>query len=709
MNGIFSNDDQLRLLQLLTRKAIAERAQQVAGADGRKPEADNESGGRPAEIPDRWQLLPQDVSLYEWQRECLPRWLEHGRGTVKVATGGGKTLFALAAAQELQNSRAPDLRLVIVVPTIPLMFQWYDELTRGNLPPACIGLMGGGQELPPAERLRVIVCVLNSARDRLPGLVSKASWSDRMLLVVDECHRSNAAQAQRIFDARPRFTLGLSATPEREGEEEGVPTTEVYERSAAGQALGPIIYDFTIRQSLAAGLLTTFEVWHVGLTLAPPEAAEHDRLSREITELRKPLQVRHRKSRSKQGFIAWCQTVASRGGPAAAETERFIGLANRRKRLLYRAKARTEAALGILSEAVADREGRSIVFHESIEEIESLFIEAEQLALPVVLEHSKLPDSLRAENINAFRKGVARVIISAKSLVEGFNVPSADLGIIVASAGSIRQRIQTLGRMLRRKEGSRTARIIVFYVRDTEDDAIYEKADWEAIVGADRNRYFHWTPPGEGGAWEQGLTEQSTPPRVYRPPSWEIDVSCLQPGDPYLGQSTGVDLRVDHEGNLRTIDGVLVPVDDAQLVTMIEERNPHRRARCTPAGHLIVRVDPKGSDEADWRYLGTIKLPDEPAAPKVQLRLKSRSGRRQIALEDKPGGNIRFALGPEVSQERERGEARDRLLAWVQSVEAKRGIRVHSIYWDGQTNYWLETQGERVSFPGPLAPLEFKA
>ena len=239
--------------------------------------------------------------------------------------------------QQLQNEREPDLRLVIVVPTIPLMFQWHDEIRHGNLPDSAIGLMGGGRDLPPPPDLRVLICVLASARERLPGFVAKAHWAHRMLLVVDECHRANAEQARRIFDAKPKYTLGLSATPEQDLEAEALPTDEAYQKSVVGQALGPIIYDFTIKQSLEAGLLTPFEVWHIGLSLSPQEAAEHARLSREITDLRKALQARHRKSRSKQGFLAWCQTQASHGGPAGIDAERFIGLANRRKRLLYRA------------------------------------------------------------------------------------------------------------------------------------------------------------------------------------------------------------------------------------------------------------------------------------------------------------------------------------------------------------------------------------
>ena len=397
---VFTREDRLLLLQLLTRRAIGERRERVRGSKGVADTAGSlvsTQDPQPAAIPDRWQLIPEDVSLYDWQRECLPLWLTQGRGTVKVATGGGKTLFALAAAQALQNQQEPDLRLVIVVPTIPLMWQWYDEILRGNIPSSAIALMGGGQELPPPSNIRILVCVLNSARDRLPDLARRTNWSRRMLLVVDECHRTGADQAKKIFEARPQYTLGLSATPEPGLEDSELPADEAYEHGGVGQALGPIIYDFNLRQSLAAGLLTPFEVWHVGLPLTDSEAMEHGRLSREITELRKTLQIQYRRSRSKQSFLAWCQTQASRGGGASMDAGRFIGLANRRKRLLFSASARIEASLGILSEALVDQDSRGIVFHESIEHIEDLFLLAIGRGLPAALQHSELPDSLRGE------------------------------------------------------------------------------------------------------------------------------------------------------------------------------------------------------------------------------------------------------------------------------------------------------------------------
>lgn len=703
---LFSDLDRLQLVQLATRRVMAER--RAVSADKRAETDTAATQESPAErgVPERWRLVPEGLQLHAWQRECLDLWLAKGRGTVKVATGGGKTILALAAAERLQAERAPDLRLVIVVPTIPLMFQWRDELAASNLPASSIGYMGGGQELPPADELRVLICVLNSARDLLPKFVKKAGWASRMLLVVDECHRANATQAQRIFDTRPAHALGLSATPEQETSSGDAPDAD-YEAGPVGQALGPIIFDFTLRQSLAAGLLTPFEVWHVGLPLTPSEAREHAKLSDDITELRQSLQARHQRSRSKQSFLPWCQTQASRGGAAAAEAERFIGLANQRKRLLYQAAARKQVALELLQESARDPDGRAIVFHESIAEIEDLFLAALERDLPVVLEHSQLPASLRAESIEAFRKGVARGIISAKSLVEGFNVPSADLGIIAASSGSVRQRIQSLGRMLRRKAGDRAARIFILYVRDTQDETIYERADWEDVVGAERNRYFHWTPPGDDDTWSAGLQELGEAPRKYLPPSWEVDVSALAAGSPYPGRPDGIDLRVDQAGNLRTADEVLVETP-LELRDQILAHDPQRRARLTPAGHLLVRqrTDDRPSG---WLYLSEFVLQEVPASTEaIRLKLQSVRGRRVIGREaSRRKGDVAFARRGDQASTPDAAEAADRLLGWIATVEEMRGTQVRELYWDGTAGYWLELDGERIPGPEALAPLDF--
>lgn len=709
----FSDRDRLLLQQLLTRQSLAERRVNQP-ADSDIDDGDDEVSDPlpvvPVEIPNQWRLIGDKVALHAWQRDCLAKWLALGKGTVKVATGGGKTIFALAAAQALQNDKEPDLRFVIVVPTIPLMHQWRDELAAANLPAATIGLMGGGESVGDAANLRILICVLNSARDRLPGFVQKAGWASRMLLVVDECHRANASEASKIFHSNPRYTLGLSATPETDQSDDSVPSDQVYATSDVGKALGPIIFEFSLRQSLAAGLLTPFEVWHVGLPLNADENVIYARLSREISELRRDLQAAFRRSRSSQSFIPWCQTQATRGGGDAA---RFIGMANERKRLVYRAESRADLTIRILLAAMQDNQRKAIVFHEAIEEINHIFLAALEHAIPAVLEHSKLPQGIRTGNIDAFRRGIARTIISAKSLVEGFNVPSADLGIIAASSGSVRQRIQSLGRMLRRKEGDGGAVIFVLYVRDTEDESIYQKADWESVVGAQQNRYFQWNPVAAGAnaplslqALQETFVEQGIAPRKYLPPCVEIEASDLEIGMPYPAQPTGIEMKVDQAGNLRLEDETLVPAPKSAIAAICEA-NRYRRAVRTPCGHLIVRSGEGPSHDALWTYLGNIGLP-EPAAEvetTVRLMVKSVSGRRVIAC--KRGRNEVFARPPEKAQSQAAGKTQSDLLKWIHTLEAEKQQTVRELCWDGASNYWVELGGDRVSFDGPSAPLEF--
>lgn len=135
----------------------------------------------------------------------------------------------------------------------------------------------------------------------------------------------------------------------------------------------------------------------------------------------------------------------SKGDRRAA---RYISLLGDRKRLLYTTESRSAAVAQIHQEHLAQNpEANAILFHESIEEVMSLFANLRELGFDVVAEHSGFPDWMRAGSI---RDGIARVIVSARSLIESFNVPAADIGIGVAASASVRQRIQTLGRLLRK-------------------------------------------------------------------------------------------------------------------------------------------------------------------------------------------------------------------------------------------------------------------
>jgi superfamily II DNA or RNA helicase len=122
--------------------------------------------------------------------------------------------------------------------------------------------------------------------------------------MADECHRLGAKEMSQVFQTDRAFSLGLSATPERD-DEEAPEEDPGYENSVLGQALGPIIYDFTLADALKLGIVPTFTIHHLGLSMGAEERARYERLSRAISETQSELRnrapsdrLRHRSERA---------------------------------------------------------------------------------------------------------------------------------------------------------------------------------------------------------------------------------------------------------------------------------------------------------------------------------------------------------------------------------------------------------------------------
>jgi superfamily II DNA or RNA helicase len=653
--------------------------------------------------PNQWELT-RGLVLHDWQSNCVDRWFAaNKRGVVKVVTGAGKTTLALAIIERLQQTTVSDLRVAIVVPTVVLLDQWRSEILKGsNLSPACIGFVGAGRSDSFEAGARILIAVLNSASKKLADDVRRSGISDRLLLIVDECHRAGAPEMRRVFETRRAYSLGLSATPEREndvsedadnGETEDSAGVLPFESTVIGQELGKVVFELNYAEAIEQGILPPFRIIHYGLPLSELESQEYKRLSREISDLQGDLQTRNRKG---LGLIRWCKSQASRGDKRAA---RYISLLGDRKRLLYKTESRSAAVVQILQEHLAQNpEANAILFHESIEEVMSLFAKLRELGFQVVAEHSGFPDSMRARSIHLFRHGVARIIVSARSLIEGFNVPSADIGIVVAASASVRQRIQTLGRLLRKNrlnDGSeKTAKLFVLYTRDTVDEFIYEKADWEHFVGAERNEYYRWDPLTGSAPISTG-----EPPR--RPPLSEDEVAtlALRAGDEYPGDlSQGTSYSLDTQGNILDETGIPIQPNQELHDLLVHGRRRSGRFRITPRKFLVFALEKDALGAWRGLYLGQLtSLPKpssesdiEPPESAVTLRGDSyplamargetfhvlQRDRRLIARKER--GQIRFVLPLEQISDPAKRAATERIQQALNNARMK-GHRVNRI------------------------------
>ena len=641
------------------------------------------------QLPEKWKMLKK-IKLRAWQKEVVDIWFKEKRGTIKVVTGAGKTILALAIIEKLQKQEK-DLHVAIVVPTVVLLNQWYEEIKeKSNLPEDAIGFLGAGyKDNFNDNQKRIIICVLKSAAKKLPNIVEEKLGS-KLLLVVDECHRAGAAEMRKVFEVKRKYELGLSATPEREDSEEeknGIVFNGSYNESLLGREIGPLIYEMSLKQAFDMGILPGFELRHYGLPLTMKERSRYDSISHSIKELNSKLkeQGRGKKINSDSDLWSWCQSLSKQEGRLGDLARLFVRKTRERKYLLYNAKARSDAVVDILKDELKNNpNARAILFHERIEEVMNLYNRLLKKGISVVAENSQLSDILRETSIDLFRRGIAKVIVSARSLIEGFNVPSADIGIIVASSTSVRQRIQTLGRVLRKTQvGGKEKKAVVYvlYMNNTTDEYIYEKTDWNKIIGAERNRYFFWDLQSEP-------KELKGPPR--NPPILEEDIEkdILEEGEIYPGEYEGVEYSCDSWGNV--FDTKNRPAINPQGIPekIFKIGKEYGRFKATPHKKYVLLLK---KISGSWQTYYVTKLVDDFNFERIdkpgEVFYFKRKGGRYVITKKHHRGELYARIG-EKAEDKTKGKDASKIIDKIKEMQGK-GIQINKFFInkDGQVKY----------------------
>lgn len=606
--------------------------------------------------------------LVPWQLDAVAAWERGGdrpyAGTLEIFTGGGKTLIALQCFH-VASRRSPDLRLAVVVPTEALARQWTDVIRRHtDLSDDQIGLLGAGGKADP-DRHRVVVAVLNTAAKRLPEL---ARGAQPLMLVIDECHRAGARTFSKVLDTPAEYRLGLSATPEREElDDDGEPLR--FDEQIVGRKLGPVVYRFTLRDARRIGWLPEYQLNHHGLGLHPTERDRYEAVSRRVDELADEL-------RSLGADTSRAQSLQGRNDDLGLAAKSYVAATSQRKDLLYRARERTRVATRLVLDALLAGSRRILIFHERVDEAtelydairEALGDRPEQMTMldapsagqmglfpdasvGIRLEHSRLPDSVRAAALDDFRSGKAAVLVSVKSLIEGIDVPDADVGISVASSSSVRQRVQALGRVLRRQFDDdapvKHAEMHLLYVADTVDDLIYAKEDWGDLTGEGANRYWRWPLDPE-----LAPEPQDGPPRTPRPTEeqeWErLGGRAPTEPQPWNGVIVGQEYSVDSKGTVHNGAGVVManPQGVDEMVAAVRGR-PGGKFRVTPM-HRLVLVSRRTDDGSEFLVAGALDEPfvaldDTDASSVADVDLGSLApGDRYPGPSDKSGGTYKL-------------------------------------------------------------------
>lgn len=383
-------------------------------------------------------------SVRQWQNDALSAWLDAGKhGVASVVTGAGKTIFAEICmnAFRLMN---PECQFVIVVPTLALLDQWYVSLLEDlRAAPDEIAIYSGEGI---ADRSRTInLMVLNTARQHATRLSRERST----FLIVDECHRAASAKNSQSLQGFHVATLGLSATPERDYDE--------LFQEVVRPALGDIIYEYDYNRARADGIIAPFELVNVQTHMTEGEQKDYDRLTRRLAALT------HRYNK----------------GEDVGETIKRV--------LRQRASVSSNAAMRVpvaVKLVESQESSRCLLFHEKISAAELIAELLRRRGTAVATYHSGLGPEIRRDNLRLFRRGQFDVLVSCRALDEGVNIPEASVAVIASSTASSRQRIQRLGRVLRRSPGKGAASVYTIFVTEVERRRLEQEATH--LEGADR-------------------------------------------------------------------------------------------------------------------------------------------------------------------------------------------------------------------------------
>ena len=396
----------------------------------------------------------------DYQKKAFETWKDNKqRGLFAMATGTGKTITALNCLLEIYK-RNGYYKAIILVPTVTLVEQWEKECAKFNFE-HILKISSKNKDwrssllkLQIAERLSedpkeqnyiIITTYASFVHDDVFNVLNSLPRK-RVLLIADEAHNMGASQIRkRLPYVNIIRRIGLSATPERQYDDEGNKIVNQFFNVESNN----YTFEYKMEDAIRNGVHCHYYYYPHLITLTDEEMRNYTDLSEKIAK------------------------YMNINGDSFKDDPILTGLLLKRKRIIHKATNKKPAFKKIIEDRLKEKRNLKytlVYVPEGDEQEQETYPYAERDQIRTVDDDHLIDQYTRIISetddrttvreftseskdrdlmLKQFASGELEVLTSMKCLDEGVDVPRSEFAIFCSSTGNPRQFIQRRGRILR--------------------------------------------------------------------------------------------------------------------------------------------------------------------------------------------------------------------------------------------------------------------
>lgn len=414
--------------------------------------------------------FPYPSGPRDYQVEAYQNWAKNDKkGLFAMATGTGKTITSLnCVLEEYRLTRV--YRFIVLVPTISLASQWENEIVNKfnfkEITVCSSKNKGWENEISRYRRnlslgmdfnFCIVTTYASFRSDRFQTSISHliSIDSENLILIADEAHTMGSKSLLKVLPHSIYKRIGLSATPERQYDDQGQ-----LELCSYFDSYGPYYtFSFNMKEAIDKEVLCKYYYYPKLVDLENDEFEEYLKITKKLLK-----------------FID-SETGKYKDDPYVNS------LLIKRKNVIHKARRKSTCLLDIVDQIEPENFQHAFIYvpegyeanYDEIDIEPFHQIDDEKLISQfTTLLYDKYKFRLRKftggtadrdEILEQFTNGKLDALLAMKCLDEGVDVPQTKYAIFCSSTGNPRQYIQRRGRVLRKHKDKEYAYIYDMIVK----------------------------------------------------------------------------------------------------------------------------------------------------------------------------------------------------------------------------------------------------